>query len=75
VPSPYIPKDSRNLLLDFKRKELSRVLQSKINNEQVFNANLNQIHNVREHPNKRILLPRSEEIYKHQEMKNEPRES
>ncbi len=40
-----------------KRNELSKLMQAKINNQQVFQTNLDSLHNVKEHINKKILAP------------------
>jgi hypothetical protein len=50
-------KDSNTLMIDLKKHELSRLLHSKFSNESVFQANLTSLHNVRDHPNTKILAP------------------
>jgi hypothetical protein len=54
------------MLIDFKRRDLTRLLHQKITNQQVFNQNINQISNVREHPNKKILMPKIESEFQHE---------
>ena len=52
-------------MLDLKKHELSRLIRMKYSNEGIFAANISSLHNVRDHPNKKILAPNFGDSYNH----------